>query len=161
MLDGDGGNWTTWRPSIGVGVGLRDGQGVENGLAMLIFGITGLERIWRWQAVSADCVAMVALASCAWCVLGERMRLACRTGVAAWRARLVEGTKGISPRALRVPTPSSNLRLGKAEEPDEREEGDDPRDLSVSIAKEMKARCSLASDAGRGVCGWLGRPIAR
>jgi hypothetical protein len=39
MADGDGGSWTTWRPSRGVGVGFRDGQGVANGLAMPIFGI--------------------------------------------------------------------------------------------------------------------------
>jgi hypothetical protein len=92
---------------------------------------------------------------------GARVSLACGTGVAAWRARLAEGTKGISPRVLRVPAPSSDFRLGKAEEPDEREEGDDPWDPSVSVAREMKARCSLASDVGRGVCGWLGWPIAR
>jgi hypothetical protein len=75
-----------------------------------------LERIWWWQAVSADCAAMAASASRARCVLGERKRLACGTGVVAWRARLAEGTKGISPRALRVPAPSSDFRLGEAEE---------------------------------------------
>jgi hypothetical protein len=103
--------------------------------------------------VSADCAAMAASASRARCMLGEHMRLACGTGVVAWRARLAEGTKGISPRTLRVPAPSFDFRLGKAKEPDERKEGDDPRDPSVSVAREMKARCFLASDAGRGVCG--------
>jgi hypothetical protein len=66
--------------------------------------------------VSADCVAMAASASCTWCVLGERMRLVCGTEVATWHARLAEGTKGISPRALRVPAPSSDFCLGEAEE---------------------------------------------
>jgi hypothetical protein len=120
-----------------------------------------LERIWGWQAVSADCASMAASASRVRSVLGEHMRLACRTGVAAWHARLAVGTKGISPHALRVPAPSSVLRLGEAEEPNQQEEGDDPQDPSVSVAREMKACCSLASDAGQGVCGWLGRPIAR
>jgi hypothetical protein len=75
-----------------------------------------LERIRWWQAVSADCAAMAASTSRARCMLGERMTLACGTRVAAWRARLAEGTKGISPCALCVPAPSSDFRLGEAEE---------------------------------------------
>jgi hypothetical protein len=60
--------------------------------------------VYGWcQAVSADFAAMAALASRAQCVLGERKRLACGTGVVAWHARLAEGAEGISPRALRVP----------------------------------------------------------
>jgi hypothetical protein len=58
-------------------------------------------------------------------MLGERMRLACGTRVVAWRTWLAEGTKGISPRVLCVPAPSSDFSLGEVEEPDEREEGDD------------------------------------
>jgi hypothetical protein len=54
----------------------------------------------------------------------------------AWRARLAEGAKGISSHALRVPTPPSDFRLGKAEESDEREEGDEPWGPSVSDARE-------------------------
>jgi hypothetical protein len=51
--------------------------------------------VYGWcQAMSADFAAMVALASRARCVFGERKRLACGTGVVAWRAQLVEGAKG-------------------------------------------------------------------
>jgi hypothetical protein len=90
------------------------GSGKQIGDANLILG--RLERIRWWQAVSTDFAAMAASASPARCVLGERKRLVCGTGIVAWRARLGEGTKGISPHALRVPAPSSDFCLGEAEE---------------------------------------------
>jgi hypothetical protein len=94
------------------------GSGERIGDANLILG--QLERIRWWQAVSTDFAAMAASASRARCVLGERKRLACGTGIVAWRARLAEGTKGISPHALRVPAPSSDFCLGEVEEGEQR-----------------------------------------
>jgi hypothetical protein len=90
------------------------GSGERIGDTNLILG--RLERIQWWQVVSTDFVAMAASASRARCVLGERKRLACRTEIVAWCARLAEGTKGISPRVLHVPAPSSDFCLGEAEE---------------------------------------------
>jgi hypothetical protein len=87
------------------------GSGERIGDANLILG--RLERLRWWQAVSTDFAAMATSASCARCVLGERKRLACETEIVAWCARL---TKGISPRALHVPAPSSDFHLGEAEE---------------------------------------------
>jgi hypothetical protein len=94
------------------------GSGERIGDANLILG--RLERIQWWQAVSTDFAAMAASASCARCVLGEHKQLACGTGIVAWCAQLAEGTKGISPRALHVPAPSSDFRLGEAEEGEQR-----------------------------------------
>jgi hypothetical protein len=51
---------------------------------------------------------------------------------------------GISPRALRVPAPSSDFSLGEAEELDEREEGDDVWVPPLSGCGEGRS--------------WLGRP---